>query len=235
MRVAVIRFPGSNCDLDVLEALRLFPEVSSDLLWHSDARLGGYDAVILPGGFSYADRLRAGIIAAHSPVMERVERFAEDGGLVLGICNGFQILVESGLLPGALLPNASLRFICRWVSLRVENNETPFTCLYEEGQVIRMPIAHSEGRYYHEDGELRRMEMERRVAFRYVDEEGMASKKANPNGSARSVAGVTNKAGNVLGLMPHPERASDVLLSPDGSSDGRLLFASMLQWWRGRG
>jgi len=233
VKAAVIRFPGSNCDLDVLEALRSLPGVRPDLLWHRDAKLEGYDVVVLPGGFSYADRLRAGIIAAHSPLMERVRQFADEGGLVLGICNGFQILVESELLPGALLPNSSLRFICKWTSLRVENNKTPFTSLYRAGQVVRMPIAHSEGRYYAEDEELRRMEQQGMIAFRYVDERGRVSRRANPNGSARAVAGVINEEGNVLGLMPHPERACDALLSPYGSIDGYLLFASMSRWLGG--
>jgi phosphoribosylformylglycinamidine synthase I len=229
MKVAVVRFPGSNCDLDAVSAISATKGLSAKLVWHESDELGRFDAVVLPGGFSFGDYLRAGAIAARSPAMSRIRRMADSGKPVLGICNGFQILVEAGLLPGALLRNASLRFVCRWLNVRVESRETPFTRLAQEGQVLRMPIAHGEGRYYLPDDELRSLEAGRRVVFRYSDEDGAVVDEANPTGTSRNIAGISNEEGNVVGLMPHPERGSDPVLSPWGSQDGRLIFASLLE------
>ena len=216
MKFGVVVFPGSNCDHDAWYAVNQNLGHQAEFIWHDSADLGGVDAVILPGGFSYGDYLRCGAIAKFSPVMQAVRRFAADGGLVLGICNGFQILVESGLLPGALLRNAGLRFICREVRLRAETTNSPFTCAAQKGQVLRLPIAHGEGRYYADERTLEELEAEDRVVFRYVD---------NPNGSVRDIAGVLSRERNVMGLMPHPERASEPLM---GSSDGLVVFQSMV-------
>ena len=228
VRVAVVRFPGSNCDLDAVGALKLVRGASPELVWHEDPEVSSYDAVVVPGGFSFGDSLRAGAIAARSPAMKRVARLAERGTPVLGICNGFQILIESGLLPGALLRNSNLRFVCRWVTVRVENARTSFTRGMKEGQVLRMPIAHNEGRYYASSSELKGLSSEGRVVFRYCDEAGRASSASNPTGTLDNIAGISNKEGNVVGLMPHPERASEPVLSPFGSSDGRLIFESLI-------
>jgi phosphoribosylformylglycinamidine synthase I len=223
MKVAVVTFPGSNCDHDLYKAVQ---QVGSEptFVWHRDRGLDGFDAVMLPGGFSYGDYLRAGAIARMSPVMEDVVAFADRGGPVLGICNGFQILCEAGLLPGALMKNASLRFESRDVLLRVENTGNLFTADYEIGDVLRIPIAHGEGNYQADQATLERLEGEGRVAFRYVDASGAATDAANPNGSLHNVAGIVNERGNVLGMMPHPERAMEPLL---GSSDGVGVFTSL--------
>jgi phosphoribosylformylglycinamidine synthase len=226
MNVAVIRFPGSNCDDDVFHVLgRVIPDTVAHMVWHKDAGLPVCDAVVVPGGFSYGDYLRAGAMAAHSPIMAAVKRYADAGGPVLGICNGFQILCEAGLLDGALLRNGSLRFECRDVNLVVEGIPTPFTSAIAAGRVLRMPIAHAEGRYVHR--ELDRLEAEGRVVFRYSDASGGVTDDANPNGTTRGVAGIANAKGNVLGLMPHPERAAEGILSDDNRADGRLLFDSL--------
>lgn len=198
------------------------------MLWHEDCKLEGYDAVVLPGGFSFGDYLRAGAIAAKSPAMERIKEFADHGLPVLGICNGFQTLIEAGLLPGALLRNTSLRFVCKWTMVRVENNATPFTRGMRKGQVLRIPIAHNEGRFYASRSELRRLSADGLVAFRYCDERGSATLSANPTGTLDNIAGVCNRAGNILGLMPHPERASDKQLSPFGTADGAELLRAMV-------
>ena len=229
LKVAVVRFPGSNCDLDAVGALKLVRGVTPDLLWHEDSAVSSYDAVVVPGGFSFGDSLRAGAIAARSPVMRRVADLAERGVPVLGICNGFQILIESGLLPGALLRNSNLRFVCRWVTVRVENSRTIFTRGMRKGQVLRMPIAHNEGRYFAPSSQLERMSSEGRVVFRYCDETGRASPSSNPTGTLDNIAGISNKEGNVVGLMPHPERASEPILSPFGGADGRLIFESLIR------
>ena len=224
MKFGVVVFPGSNCDQDCVGVLKDVlgqPVVS---LWHQQTSLSGCDAIVLPGGFSYGDYLRTGAIARFSPIVRSLSRFAKDGGLILGVCNGFQILLESGLLPGAMLRNAGLRFICRFMTMRVERTDTPFTTRFQHGQLVRMPIAHNEGRYTAEAKTLR--EIHSRVVFRYCDEQGEISESANPNGSTESIAGVTNAAGNVLGMMPHPERAAEDAL---GSSDGRLVFESMIE------
>jgi phosphoribosylformylglycinamidine synthase I len=216
MRVGVIVFPGSNCDHDAWYAINENLHSKADFIWHDSHDLGDVDAVLLPGGFSYGDYLRCGAIARFSPVMEAIRKFASGGGLVLGICNGFQILVEAGLLPGALLRNQDLKFICRQVALRTETSNSPFTSKLHKGQILRMPIAHGEGRYFADKRTLDELEAEDRVVFRYVE---------NPNGSLRSIAGILNRARNVLGMMPHPERACDPLM---GSTDGLGIIDSIL-------
>ncbi len=216
MKFGVVVFPGSNCDADALHVVQDVLGQPAVRLWHKDRDLQGADVVILPGGFSYGDYLRCGAIARFSPIMDEVLSFARSGGRVLGICNGFQILTEAGLLPGALLQNASRKFICRPVPLEVANAGTPFTRRYQKGERIVLPIAHAEGNYYIDDEGLRRLEGDGRVAFRYAQ---------NPNGARGDIAGIVSERGNVLGMMPHPERASEPLL---GNVDGRRLFESLL-------
>jgi phosphoribosylformylglycinamidine synthase subunit PurQ / glutaminase len=215
MNFGVIVFPGSNCDHDAWYAIQQILGQTAKFIWHDSHELGDVDAVVLPGGFSYGDYLRCGAIAKFSPVMGAVRKFAAGGGPVIGICNGFQILVESGLLPGALLRNGGLKFVCQEVKLRVETTNSPFTCHTTQGQILRMPIAHGEGRYYADRRTLDELNAEDRIAFRYV---------ANPNGSIDDIAGVLNRERNVLGLMPHPERAAEPLM---GSSDGLVILKSM--------
>ncbi len=217
MRFGVIVFPGSNCDHDAWYAIGHNLGQPVEYIWHDSATLGDVDAVVLPGGFSYGDYLRCGAIAKFSPVMRAVRRFAAEGGLVAGICNGFQILVETGLLPGALIRNQGLKFICREVRLRTETTNSPFTNCAQKGQILRMPIAHGEGCYVADERTLAELDAEDRVAFRYVD---------NPNGSLGSIAGILNRERNVLGMMPHPERATEPLM---GSSDGLLVFKSLVE------
>ena len=224
MKFGVVVFPGSNCDQDCLDVLNDVVGQRAVPLWHQGTALRGCDAVVLPGGFSYGDYLRTGAIARFSPIMRAVSRFAADGGLVIGICNGFQILLEAGLLPGAMLRNTGLAFICRFVTLRVERADTSFTNRFEPGQIIRMPVAHNEGRYTADAKTLKAVRDQ--VVFRYCDEDGRITDAANPNGSTDCIAGLTNEAGNILGMMPHPERASEEVL---GSADGRLVFESMLE------
>ena len=224
MKFGVVVFPGSNCDQDCVYVLKDVLHQPVVTLWHQEPSLKGCDAVVLPGGFSYGDYLRTGAIAHLSPIMQAIKAFADDGGLVIGICNGFQILLESGLLPGAMLRNTGLRFRCTFVTLRVERADTPFTDSFQPGQLVRMPIAHNEGRYTADAKMLRAIEP--RVVFRYCDADGQLVEDANPNGSTAHIAGLTNAAGNVMGMMPHPERASEPAL---GSADGRLVFESMLQ------
>lgn len=226
MKAGVIVFPGSNCDHDVYHVLRHVLDQEVEFLWHQDEDLADCDLVVLPGGFSYGDYLRSGALAALSPVMAAVRRHADRGGLVLGICNGFQILLEAGLLPGALVPNRSLRFECRDVWLRVERTDLPFTSSYKEGEVVRVPVAHMEGNYQSSGSALDDLEASGQVVFRYVDESGAVSSAANPNGSARNIAGLTNAEGNVLGMMPHPERCAEELL---GNTDGLALFSGLVQ------
>ncbi len=230
---AVVRFPGSNCDDDALFVVDrlLAPHGSSGrMVWHKDKELGSADAVIIPGGFSYGDYLRAGAMAAHSPIMDSVKKFALAGGPVLGICNGFQILCETGLLEGALVKNDSLRFVCRDVFCRVEGRPTPFTHAIPAGRHIQLSVAHGLGRYVHP--EVERLEGEGQVVFRYVSADGEPHSEANPNGSVNHIAGVCNPEGNVVGLMPHPERACEDLLG-HGGEDGRSLFESALAWTSG--
>ncbi len=229
MRFAVVVFPGSNCDVDCYRALADVMGQEADYVWHRETDLSRYDCVVLPGGFSYGDYLRAGAIAGQSPVMEAVRKFAARGGLVLGICNGFQILLEAGLLPGAMRRNESLRFECGDVYLRVER-ETPFTHSLGEGDVLRLPIAHAEGNYFIEPEGLEDLEAHDQIVFRYCDSRGRITPAANPNGSVANVAGVCNRRGNVLGMMPHPERYVEAVL---GGEDGRLLFGSAISFLRG--
>lgn len=220
MKVAVVQFPGSNCDRDTVQVLKNNLKLDAELIWHNDFD-GEFDAVVLPGGFSFGDHLRGGIIAAHSPATKTVRKMAAEGKPVLGICNGFQILIEAGLLPGALLRNTCLKFVCQWTSLQVEANNTAFTCAIEKGSRVQMPIAHNEGRFFAEDELLDQLESDGRVVMRYVGE--------NPTGTSRGIVALSNGDGNVVGMMPHPERASDLAL---GGADGIKVFESMLEWAR---
>ena len=226
MKFGVLVFPGSNCDHDTFHVIAEVARQPVTFLWHDSEDLQGVDAVLVPGGFAYGDYLRTGAIARFSPVMQSVKKFAEGGGLVLGICNGFQILTESGLLPGALMRNAGLKYICKQVHLRVETADSPFTSLLAKGEVLQMPIGHMEGNYFCEQEELRRLEAEDRIAFRYATPQGELTAEANPNGSLSSIAGILNAGRNVLGMMPHPDRSSEALL---GSADGWKVFASMVE------
>lgn len=223
MRVAVIVFPGSNADVDLYNAVEDVMGVPVDYVWHAENDLSRYDVILLPGGFSYGDYLRCGAVARFSPVMEQVIKAAEQGKLVMGICNGSQILTEAGLLPGALLRNRSLKFRCKLSALRVENNDTAFTRDYAAGEVIQIPIAHGEGNYYCDEETLEKLKANNQIVFRYHGE--------NPNGSLEDIAGICNEKGNVLGMMPHPERAVHEWMS---SADGRRMFTSILQTWRER-
>ena len=224
MKVGVLQFPGSNDERDAAWAFRLLG-VDADLIWHQSSDLGGADAIVVPGGFAYGDYLRCGAIARFAPAMEAVERFADAGGLVLGICNGFQILTEAGLLPGALVRNEGLRFVARAVGVRVENAAVPHLSLASDGQILRMPVKHGEGRYVADPAMLRRLEEREQVVLRYVDSFGGVTPEANPNGATANIAGVCNELGNVMGLMPHPEHAVDPLL---GSADGAFILASLV-------
>lgn len=229
MRFAVAVFPGSNCDSDTYNGLKLLGH-QVQYLWHQDRVLPGVDCVVLPGGFSWGDYLRPGSIARFAPLMEKVISFAQSGGLVLGICNGFQILTEAGLLPGALLQNNSLQFRCQWQYLKVEGRNNAFTSRIDR-DVLRLPIAHGDGRWYAPPQEVAALESQGQIVLRYCDELGNVTEAANPNGASAGVAGITNRAGNVLGMMPHPERAVEPLL---GGSDGSSFFASMLMEWEAR-
>ncbi|MEK6683970.1 MAG: phosphoribosylformylglycinamidine synthase subunit PurQ [Nitrospirota bacterium] len=226
MRFGILVFPGSNCDHDCYHVIKHLLGQPADFIWHKETDLRGVDAVIIPGGFSYGDYLRTGAIAQYSPVMKSVRDFARAGGPVLGICNGFQILLEAGLLPGAMLRNRSLKFICKDVFVRVETAETPFTAAIASGRVLKLPIAHAEGNYYADPETLRELQENRQVVFRYCTKEGRISDEANPNGSLDSIAGICNRSRNVLGVMPHPERCTEGL---DGNTDGRLFFQSVLE------
>ncbi|NLH98154.1 MAG: phosphoribosylformylglycinamidine synthase subunit PurQ [Chthonomonadales bacterium] len=226
MKFGVIRFPGSNCDQDAYFVVRDVLKQPVDYIWHQETSVKGYDCIILPGGFSYGDYLRTGAIARFSPVMSATQEFAERGGLVIGICNGFQVLCEAHLLPGALIRNVGLKFRCRQVQLRVDNADTPWTCATTEGQVLTIPIAHGEGCYVADADTLAALQANRQIVFRYCDESGAPDLAANPNGSMLNIAGVCNPTFNVLGMMPHPERASESIL---GSADGRRIFESVLQ------
>ncbi len=231
MKFGVVQFPGSNCDDDACHAISSVIEQPVDFIWHQSENLAGYDAVILPGGFAYGDYLRTGAIARFSPVMKAVDAFARAGGLVLGICNGFQILLEAGLLPGAMLRNKGLRYLCRHVHIRVERTDTPFTCAAHHGDTLKIPIAHNEGNYFCDPATLAELERNNQIIFRYVRPDGTDAtendREANPNGSLRAIAGICSRERNVLGLMPHPERAVE---SPLGSSDGLVVFHSMVEY-----
>lgn len=232
MKFGVVVFPGSNCDYDTLYAVRDVFEQEAEFLWHKDHDLRNSDCIILPGGFSYGDYLRSGAIARFSPLMQEVREFALKGGLVLGICNGFQVLLELGLLPGAMLRNKDLKFLCRHVHLRVDNAETPFTRAGEEGQVLRIPIAHFDGNYFIDEAGQAEIERNRQAVLRYCDEQGRLTDEANINGSLGHIAGLINTQGNVLGMMPHPERASEHLLD---SEDGRIIFRSIIEHFKETG
>ena len=225
MKFAVIVFPGSNCDHDAYHAARDVLGQQAEYVWHKDVSLGNADAVILPGGFAHGDYLRTGAIARFSPIMQAVKAFAAAGGPVLGICNGFQVLLEAGLLPGAMLRNRSLHFVCQHVHVRVEQTDTRFTSSCLVGQVLRIPIAHGEGNYYAEPDVIERLEKNRQIIFRYVTAAGEVTDDANPNGSVHNIAGITNEARNVVGLMPHPERACELAV---GSADGRVVLESVI-------
>jgi len=225
MKFGVVQFPGSNCDFDTFHVLSKVMKRPTVMLWHKDHDLQGVDCVVLPGGFSYGDYLRSGAIARFSPLMQEVKAFAGRGGRVLGICNGFQILLELGLLPGAMLRNKNLKFLCQHVHIRIENDRTDFTRAGTKGQVLRVPIAHFDGNYYAPPRALKEIERNRQVVFRYCDAAGRTTEEANVNGSLHAIAGVRNERGNVLGLMPHPERASERIL---GSVDGRIVFESLI-------
>ncbi len=225
MKYGIVVFPGSNCDMDAKYATSVNAGEESEFLWHKETSVPpDVDCVILPGGFSYGDYLRCGAIARFSPIMRAVKEFADKGGYVLGICNGFQILAESGMLPGALLKNKNLHFIRKDVYLKTANNSSPFTSSLKKGEILRLPIAHGEGNYYASEDVLKRLQDEDRIAFRYCDENGTVSEEANPNGSLDNIAGVLNEKGNVLGMMPHPERYCDPIL---GGTDGLKIFRSL--------
>jgi phosphoribosylformylglycinamidine synthase I len=225
VKFAVVVFPGSNCDDDAYYAAKHVLGQDAAFVWHKETSLAGADVVILPGGFAHGDYLRTGAIARFSPVMSSVKAFADAGGPVLGVCNGFQILLEAGLLPGAMLRNRGLKFICEHVGVRVEETDTPFTAVCSKGQVLRIPINHGEGNYFAADDVLDALERDRRVIFRYVDASGQATDAANPNGAARNIAGICSERRNVVGMMPHPERACEPSL---GSGDGLVLFESVV-------
>ena len=227
MKFGVIVFPGSNCDHDCYYALKHVHGQRVDFVWHKECNLDAFDVVVLPGGFSYGDYLRTGAIARFSPVMDAVVEFAREGGIVIGICNGFQILCEAGLLPGALMRNSGLRFVCEFVNLRVENSSTAFTNKCRCGEVLRIPIAHAEGSYYAEQETIRRLEENGQVLFRYCDAEGEITAEANPNGSLNNIAGIVNAGGNVMGMMPHPDRCYEAILN---STDGAKIFESVISW-----
>ena len=226
MKASVIVFPGSNCDRDAAVALEAATGRAPSMVWHGDSEIPASDLIVLPGGFSYGDYLRSGAMAAHSPVMREVVARARGGTPVLGICNGFQVLTESGLLPGVLMRNATLKFVCKDVLLRVERNDTAYTRRYAKGEVVRFAIAHKDGSYFADEATLKRLEGEGRVAFRYCDRGGEVTEDANPNGSANNIAGIYNETGTVLGLMPHPERLADPALS---GTDGAKMFLSLVE------
>jgi phosphoribosylformylglycinamidine synthase len=226
MKFGVVVFPGSNCDADCYHVVKEVLNEQVGYIWHKESSVKGYDALILPGGFSYGDYLRCGAIARFSPIMPPVIEFANQGGLIIGICNGFQILLEAGLLPGAMLRNKSLKFICQPAYLKVQRNDTPFTNLLQTKQIIKVPVAHGEGNYFCDPGTLQELQNDKRILFSYCGADGQESEAANPNGSIANIAGIINKKGNVLGMMPHPERCSETVL---GGTDGYKILASMVK------
>ena len=230
VKFGIVVFPGSNCDHDALYVAETIMGQDARFIWHKDTSLGDVDVVILPGGFSYGDYLRCGAIARFSPIMKDVVSFARKGGMVLGICNGFQVLTEVGLLPGVLLRNSSLRFVCRYVRVRVENNATPFTAACRPGEVLEIPVAHGDGNYFAENDTLQRLVDYNQIVFKYCTAAGDVTESANPNGSQLNIAGIVNESGNVLGMMPHPERAADPTLR---HTDGRRVFESIIQSFTG--
>ena len=229
MRFGIVVFPGSNCDHDVYHVAKHVLGQEASFLWHKETSFSGVDCVVLPGGFAHGDYLRCGAMARFSPIMQAVEAFAGRGGLVLGICNGFQILTESGLLPGALIRNASLQYICRDLYVRVERQDTPYTARIKQGTVLKIPVGHGEGCYYAPEEVLRQLEEQKQVVFRYCDAAGQVNAESNPNGSLRAIAGLCNEGGNVLGLMPHPDRCAEEVL---GNAHGRRSFESVVHAWQ---
>jgi len=228
VKFGIVVFPGSNCDHDVYHVAKHVLGHEAAFLWHKDIAFGGIDCVVLPGGFAHGDYLRTGAIARFSPIMKAVEAFAARGGLVFGICNGFQVLTESGLLPGALMRNAGLKYICRDVHVRTERQDTPYTARIKQGTVLKIPIGHGEGCYYAPEEVLKELEEKRQVVFRYCDAEGQVTAASNPNGSLRAIAGICNARGNVLGMMPHPDRCAEEVL---GNAQGRRIFDSIVYAW----
>ena len=230
MHFAILQFPASNCDQDCVHAVRVLGH-NADFVWHKDTSLGNADAVIIPGGFSYGDYLRCGAIARFSPVMQAVKQFADDGGLVLGVCNGFQILCEAGMLPGALIRNRDLQFHCEQVFLKTINHETPFSCAIPADKLMKIPIAHGEGCYFADEATLASLQTNKQILWQYCDATGNVTDSANPNGSLLNIAGICNERRNVAGLMPHPDRACEAIL---GTADGRLVFESMIHAMHGK-
>jgi len=231
MKFGVVVFPGSNCDQDCFYVIKDVLNRPVKYIWHKDKKLNNFDCIILPGGFSYGDYLRTGAIARFSPIMEQISEFARRGKAVIGICNGFQILLEAGLLPGAMLRNKNLHFICKYVYVKAENNKTPFTNLCKKNQILKIPIAHNEGNYYIDEEGLEELNRNRQIIFRYCSSEGKTTSEFNPNGAIDNIAGIINKERNVLGMMPHPERSSESAL---GSNDGFLVFKSIVKWLESR-
>lgn len=232
IKIAVIQFPGANCDLDAVHVLNNVIGVETSLVWHNHFKEADFDGVVLPGGFSFGDYLRAGIIAAHSPALDEARIMLKDGRPILGICNGFQILIEAEFLPGALLQNESLKFVCKWINIKVVNNKTVFTHKMNKDDVLAIPIAHGEGRYFTDN--LKELEENDQIVFKYSTENGKYIPEANPNGSLDNIAGICNLEQNCIGLMPHPERASEAILSPQGTTHGRLFFESMVEFIKRR-
>ncbi|MFZ3063797.1 MAG: phosphoribosylformylglycinamidine synthase subunit PurQ [Nitrospirota bacterium] len=230
MKFGILVFPGSNCDHDCYHVIKHVLNCEAEFVWHKEKELKGFDVIIIPGGFSYGDYLRTGAIAKFSPVMNAVKKFAGKGGLIIGICNGFQILLEAGLLPGAMLRNKSLKFICKDIYIRIENTNTPFTNKCADKKVLRIPIAHAEGNYFADSETLSSLIKNQQIIFRYSDKSGNITDLANPNGSAENIAGICNKEGNILGMMPHPERCAEAIL---GNKDGRLIFESIINSAKG--
>jgi len=226
-KFGIVVFPGSNCDHDCYHAIKHVFRQDCEFLWHHETEIDGFDCIVLPGGFSYGDYLRTGAIASLSPIMTSVKKFADEGNPVLGICNGFQVLVEAGLLPGALIRNSSLKFACKWVHLRIENTNSIFTGKMNKGDILRFPVAHGEGNYFCTQQELAALNKNSQIVFRYCSENGKPTEESNPNGSIENIAGITNKAGNVLGMMPHPERCVEEILN---GTQGRIIFESIIYW-----
>jgi len=231
MKFGVVVFPGSNCDHDCFYVIKDVLKEKVNYLWHNERNLDNYDCIVLPGGFSYGDYLRAGAIAKFSPIVSSVKKFAHKGGIVIGVCNGFQILLEAGLLPGAMLRNDNIHFICKYVYLKTENNSTAFTNLCREKEVLKIPIAHNEGNYYIDEQGREELYANNQIIFKYCDKKGVVSTASNPNGALDNIAGIINKGANVLGMMPHPERSMEEAL---GSSDGFLIFNSIIKWIKGK-
>ncbi|MFQ5866534.1 MAG: phosphoribosylformylglycinamidine synthase subunit PurQ [bacterium] len=231
MRFGVVVFPGSNCDQDCFYVIEDILNQPVKYIWHKDTKLDNFDCIVLPGGFSYGDYLRTGAIARFSPIMKRISEFARKGKAVIGICNGFQILLETALLPGAMLRNKNLHFICKYVYIKAENNETPFTNLCQKNQILKIPIAHNEGNYYIDEKGLKQIKRNKQIVFRYCNKEANTTSEFNPNGALDNIAGIINEGRNILGMMPHPERSSEEAL---GSKDGLLIFKSIVKWLESR-